>query len=845
MSDDKKKTNEDAESKAEETKADGASKADEAKADKPKAEADKPKAEADKPKAEADKPKADEPKAEADKPKADAEADKPKADERKAEADKPKADAEADEPKADEPKAESDAESESDSESESESDAESESESESESDEAEEQVAARAALDEDDDGKPKRDGGARVEPLPGESTPDQLNRVATGQTDWRHSIGVVLMAVAIFVPQMGVYGMFDPWETHYTEVGRQFQVRNDWLSTYWHNGVGPDGWSERNFWSKPVGSFWMSGLSLKLYGYGAHTTGKQLTMGHPEWAVRTPFFLCALFGIFCIYIMCARLFSRRTGIFAAAILATAPMYFMIGRQAMTDMPYVGLMSGGLALFVLGVFGEREEMKRKSLKIGKWELSWPHSPTYYIFLFGFIGFMTLQLYAIIPPLRRVPLPLKFLGGKVSAAAVISLYAVIAGLLVFFSRKIKTRNEVYILGFYMVVGIAGLAKGLIGALQPGLVVLLYILGSREWRILQDVVLGRGVVVAICIFWPWYHGMVMRYGRSFWNELFGTEQLRRLTIGEQAQAKGTFEYYIKQIGYGLFPWIAFLPAALVRAFSLGLKRTRTAEERARLFICIWFLAGVVLFTITLTKYHHYILPAIPPGAILVALFLDDLIEKKLSAPRVALMIAGGVMAIVAFDIIKQPAHWVWMFTYLYTSNWARGVPKAILDGKLIMDSNYMIYTLSFSAAILGLLVLPKWRKQVAWVAVAIGVVIGGYTINWYLVTCAPHWSQKRVLQTYYKKRKSPEEKLIAWQFNWRGETWYTAASVVVSKSLNNKKIIEWLKKRTGRKFFFITERSRYGSLRAMLPTAKGKKTLHIVDDSNVHYVLAAADI
>jgi len=73
----------------------------------------------------------------------------------------------------------------------------------------------------------------------------------------------------------------------------------------------------------------------------------------------------------------------------------------------------------------------------------------------------------------------------------------------------------------------------------ALQPGFVVLLYILGSREWRILQDVVLGRGIVVAICIFWPWYHGMVMRYGRSFWNELFGTEQLRRLTEQRQQPA------------------------------------------------------------------------------------------------------------------------------------------------------------------------------------------------------------------------------------------------------------------------------------------------------------------
>jgi hypothetical protein len=204
--------------------------------------------------------------------------------------------------------------------------------------------------------------------------------------------------------------------------------------------------------------------------------------------------------------------------------------------------------------------------------------------------------------------------------------------------------------------------------------------------------------------------------------------------------------------------------------------------------------------------------------------------------------------------------------MFTYLYTSNWAQGVPgwKPIL-----------YYAIAFAVP-LALLFVPKLRKVGVAGAVAVAIVVGGLwpfkielehlkgkdlthsgvkdrpktgygVLNWYIVGCAPNWSQKRVIQTYYKLRKSPEEQLIAWQFNWRGETWYTGAQVVVSKSLKNEKIIAWLKKpeHAGRKFFFITERSRYASLRNMLPTAKGKKTLQIVDNSNVHYILASAEI
>jgi 4-amino-4-deoxy-L-arabinose transferase-like glycosyltransferase len=666
-------------------------------------------------------------------------------------------------------------------------------------------------------------------------TTDMLPRVQMTKPDWRISLGVLLVCVGIYVPVMGSYGMFDPWETHYTEVARQFMVRNNWMETYWHNGRGPEGFAETNFWSKPVGSFWMSGLSLKLFGYSEKTTGKEIATGKIEWAVRLPFFLCGLFGIFCVYLMCTRLFNRRTGAIAAVILATAPMYFMITRQAMTDIPYVGLITGGLALFMLGIFGHREALPRKSVKIKRWTLSWPHAASYYLFLGAFILFMVLQLNAIMDALRRIPLPLTIGGGKpLSMAVLMVIYIVIALVFIWMSRKTKTKNEVYLYSFYMATGIAGLAKGLIGALQPGMIILLYLLTSREWRVLADVAMTRGLLVAVCIFFPWYHGMVARFGKAFWNELFGTEQLRRLTIGEQAQARGTYEYYLNEIGYGLFPWVAFLPAALARIFNLRLKE-RSPRDRARLFAFVWLLGTIALFTLTITKYHHYILPAIPPAAILIAVYLDDLIERRASAVWLGLLTAVGVLSIVAIDLVKQPARWVWMYTYLYDNNWARGVPKG---------TPILYYSIAFGFLLL-LFFLPRLRRTALWLALAASVVGGGYVLNWYQLGVAPNWSQKSAITSYYKLRKGPEEELVAWQFNWRGETWYTGAEVVVSKSLDNAAIIAYLKERLGRRFFFITERSRYPSLRAMLPSEKGRKTLKIVDDTNVHYVLAAADL
>lgn len=676
-----------------------------------------------------------------------------------------------------------------------------------------------------------------------ETTPTDLKRAPLHNIPRKHLLALIALTAMIYLPVMGVYGMYDPWETHYTEVARQFMENNDWLSTRWHNGVGPDGYSERNFWSKPVGSFWMSGLVLKALGFQdkitvrdsppGHDPGQYLTEGHVEWAVRIPFFLCALFGIIGVFTFVGRIFSPRAGLIAGLVLATSPIYFMIGRQAMTDMPYVGMMSGALAFFALGVFGSRDEYSDvKSFKLGFITLRWPHALSYYSFIGVYLLTMTLIISAVVSGLIKIPF-IKMGSMTISAAIVMAIYGISALVFIYLSTATRTKNEVYLYIFYLAVAIAGLSKGLIGALQPGLVILVFLLLSKEWRLLTQVALLRGLLLAASIFMPWYHGMLLRYGRSWWNELFGTEQFRRLTIGEQKQAKGTWEYYISQIGYGFFPWIAFLPAAFVNAIQIGIRKDREGDSRARLFAFIWFGITTLLFTLTMTKYHHYILPAIPPAAVIVAFYLDDLLNKKISKAWIGLLAGFILFTVVGIDLARQPAHWVWMYTYLYNINWARGVP----------DGPYMwIYVLA-SAAALSIFFAPQLRKNATIALLAVSIAVGGFVLNWHQIGCAPHWSQKYVLKSYYKLRKSPKEQLIAWQFNWRGETWYTAAQVVVSKSLKNEKIKKWLLERKGTRFFFVTERSRYGSLRSMLPTANGKKTLRIVDDTNIHYILAEA--
>src|SRR5690349_6293526 len=80
------------------------------------------------------------------------------------------------------------------------------------------------------------------------------------------SLLVILIGLLLYVPLAGSYGLYDPWETHYSEVARQMMVRGDYISLWWPGApIDAD-----HFWSKPVLSFWLKSLSMTLFGLGGH-----------------------------------------------------------------------------------------------------------------------------------------------------------------------------------------------------------------------------------------------------------------------------------------------------------------------------------------------------------------------------------------------------------------------------------------------------------------------------------------------------------------------------------------------------------------------------------------------
>src|SRR6185503_12778579 len=85
-----------------------------------------------------------------------------------------------------------------------------------------------------------------------------------------------------------------------------------------------------------------------------------------------------------VYLCVSRFVSRRAAVIAAVATATSPLYSLVARQAMTDMAFVGPMTLALALGALALFDDEDAvLERRSFKVERRTLSWPHHGLFYV------------------------------------------------------------------------------------------------------------------------------------------------------------------------------------------------------------------------------------------------------------------------------------------------------------------------------------------------------------------------------------------------------------------------------------------------------------------------------
>ncbi|TFW18269.1 glycosyltransferase family 39 protein [Massilia arenosa] len=181
---------------------------------------------------------------------------------------------------------------------------------------------------------------------------------------------------------------------------------------------------------------------------------------------------------------------------------------------------------------------------------------------------------------------------------------------------------------------------LAKGLIGLVLPGGVLVIYTLVARDWKIWTRLHLGKGLLLFFAIATPWFVLVGLRNPEQP-HFFFVHEHFDRFLLKEHHREAPWYTFFVLT-AIGMLPWLGVLPQAIRRGWQ-----REDSVFRPRLMLLVWFAFIVLFFTKSNSKLPGYILPVFPALALLTASYLED-------GTRRSRMLAAGILALVGIGLL-----------------------------------------------------------------------------------------------------------------------------------------------------------------------------------------------
>ena len=163
-----------------------------------------------------------------------------------------------------------------------------------------------------------------------------------------------------------------------------------------------------------------------------------------------------------------------------------------------------------------------------------------------------------------------------------------------------------------------GLGFLAKGLIGAVLPLLIVGPWLLAQRRWRDILQLAHPAALVAGAAVALPWLLAMQRRYPGFF--DYFIVEQHFRRYSGAAFNNPAPSWFYLAVLPALMLPWSLWLPAAWLGRRAA--QPSTASAPRALNRLWLWWVAAIVLFfSLPQSKLVGYVLPALPACAALLA--------------------------------------------------------------------------------------------------------------------------------------------------------------------------------------------------------------------------------
>ncbi len=204
--------------------------------------------------------------------------------------------------------------------------------------------------------------------------------------------------------------------------------------------------------------------------------------------------------------------------------------------------------------------------------------------------------------------------------------------------------ETGKKFWLFDLYFFGAFATLAKGPIAPFMALAIIFAFLGLRREWSALGRTIWLPGILLYLAMVLPWYIA-VQRRNPSFFREFFLDHNLKRFTTNLYQHHQPPYFYGVVLV-LGMMPWTALAFRALWDAVLTSVAEWKVRRQPQRYightragdafpeFLVLWAAFPIVFFSFSGSKLPGYILPSIPPLAILTGDWLFRMRRRGLSA-------------------------------------------------------------------------------------------------------------------------------------------------------------------------------------------------------------------
>ncbi len=225
--------------------------------------------------------------------------------------------------------------------------------------------------------------------------------------------------------------------------------------------------------------------------------------------------------------------------------------------------------------------------------------------------------------------------------------------------------ETDSKFWLYDIYFFTGLATLAKGPVAPFLAALIIAAFAFLRREWAIVRRTFWWPGMVLYLAMVLPWFIA-VQHQNPTFFREFFLEHNLERFATDRYEHSQ-PFWYYLVVVALAMMPWTVVAVRALIDGIQTSVAEWRLRHSRIATpcasrtgdafpeFLVLWALIPIVFFSFSQSKLPGYILPSIPPIAILTGDFLFR--RRQLGLNRWLLFAHAVLCGIMTVTVLLLP--------------------------------------------------------------------------------------------------------------------------------------------------------------------------------------------